>query len=90
MTVANGFGNKTEGAGAGNQVAVVTNGVDVRVHIRHVRLSLRLAGTGRCHAVPVVRLRSARLHLLHRQLTFRRRRHRLQESVGAVRTECPT
>ena len=87
MNVVSGFGNKTEGAGAGNQVAVVTNGVDLRENIRHVRLNHRPAGTGRCHVAPVVRLRLGRLHRRrHPQLMCRRplRLRRQGLSVGVA------
>jgi len=76
MTVANGFGNKTEGAGAGSRIAVATNGVALQANIRRVRLSLRLAGIGRFLVVPGVLLRR-----------LRQRQHRLlRVNVGAALT----
>ena len=81
MTVANGFGNKTEGAGAGSRIAVATNGVALQANIRRVRLSLRLAGIGRFLVVPGVLL----LRLL--RLRQRQRQHRLlRVNVGAALT----
>lgn len=56
MNVANGFGDKTEGAGAGSRIAVVTNGVDLQANIHLVRLNHRLAGIGHSLVVPDVRL----------------------------------
>ena len=44
MTVASGFGDKMEGAGAGSRIAVVTNGVDLRANTLRVRQNRRLAG----------------------------------------------
>jgi hypothetical protein len=44
INVASGFGNKTEEAGAGKKVAVVTNGVDLPARIRHVRRRILRVG----------------------------------------------
>jgi hypothetical protein len=75
MSVASGFGDKTEEAGAGNQVAVATNGVGLRVPIRRARLNRRLVGIGRSLAVP-----GALLHLVQPRRQLR------QANAGAAST----
>jgi hypothetical protein len=102
MIVASGFGNKTAADGAGKKVVVVTNGMDLRANIHHVRLNHRPVGIGRFPVVQAVHLRAVRLLLLrhlqptdrrparprHRQFMFRQLhlRRSLRQVVGAVST----